>query len=353
MEKRLGHRLERAGRDERDSQKKTDHIGIYRQKQQGLNYVGLLVPVGRITAEQLLEVSRLSEEYGTGEVRLTPTQNLILPNILDKRVGNLIEEKLLKDLTYNPSEIMRGLVSCTGIEYCNLAVIETKNRALSIAQRMEKKIGATRPVEIRWSGCPAGCGNHTVADIGLLGKKIKVDGQVMDGVDIFVGGRSGPHARQGLKVLEDIPCDRLEEVLEGLARYVVREKGVEMVKGERSNSLEVQSDRHSEKWIKVGKVDHFSDGATRVVEIAGRTVAVFQVDGAFYAIDSVCPHAGGSLGQGKVDGMEVICPLHEYRFDIRDGHCSTDPSCKAVTYKISQQGGDLMVEVPREEQIVT
>ena len=238
LESRLGRPLLRAGKDERDPKKKTDHVGVYRQKQSGLNYVGLAVPVGRITTEQMAEAARLSEVYGTGEVRLTNGQNLILPNIPDRLLGKLTqEEPLLKELKYSPSEIMRGLVSCTGIEYCGLAVIETKKRALTTARQLEREIVSTKPVEIHWSGCPAGCGNHLISDIGLLGKRAKVirpdgSGEVVDAVDIYLGGRSGLRTQPGIKVLEDVPCDQLPEVLKGLVRYVARDKAVELRKGE-------------------------------------------------------------------------------------------------------------------------
>ena len=187
----------------------------------------------------MADAARLSEEYGTGEIRLTNGQNLILPNIPDRLLGKLTqEEPLLKDLKYNPSEIMRGLVSCTGIEYCGMAVIETKNRALQIARRLEGEIPTAKPVSIHWSGCPAGCGNHLISDIGLLGKRAKVTrpdgaGEVVDAVDIYLGGRGGTRTQPGIKVLEDVPCDQLPEVLSGLVRYVARDKSVEVIKGER------------------------------------------------------------------------------------------------------------------------
>lgn len=221
LERRADRLLLQAGKDER-LQKYTDHIGIFRQKQEGLNYAGLAVPVGRITTEQLLEVARLSELYGSGEIRITTGQNLIIPNVPDRQVGDLIEEPLLKDLRYDPSEVMRGLVSCTGIDYCHFALIETKELALKTSRYLEQKLGSTKPIRIHWSGCPAGCGNHAVADIGLLGKNIKVNGEVVDAVDVFVGGRSGPDAQQGKKLLEDVPCDLLPQVLEGLVPYFSR-----------------------------------------------------------------------------------------------------------------------------------
>ncbi|PYM90233.1 MAG: ferredoxin--nitrite reductase, partial [Candidatus Rokuibacteriota bacterium] len=135
LEGRLGRPLERAGVDER-APAGTDHVGVFRQKQPTLSWVGLLVPVGRITGDQLAEVARLAEGYGTGEVRLTVDQNVIVPHVPDAKLGNLTAEPLLKVLRYDPSQIMRGLVSCTGIEFCNLAVIETKSRALQIARTL-------------------------------------------------------------------------------------------------------------------------------------------------------------------------------------------------------------------------
>jgi len=223
LEGRLGRLLPSAGAAARIP-KSADHIGIFRQKQSGLNYVGLLVPVGRVTGDQLQEVARLADAYGTGEVRLTVDQNLIIPHVPDRTLGDLLKEPLLKVLRYDPSEILRGLVSCTGIEFCNLAVIETKHRALQIARSLEAKLPKGKPISIHWSGCPAGCGNHTVADIGLLGTKAKVDGKVVDAVDVFIGGSSGPQANQGIKVMENVPCDDLPQVLEGLSRYADFEK---------------------------------------------------------------------------------------------------------------------------------
>jgi ferredoxin-nitrite reductase len=217
----LGRSLPTAGVDARHD-RSADHVGIFRQQGPGLNYMGLAVPVGRLTSEQLLEVCRLAQRYGTGEVRLTPGQNLLIPHVPDRKIGDLTAEPLLRVLRYDPSELLRGLVSCTGIEFCNLAVIETKHRALNIAQDLEQKLGAVKPLTIAWSGCPAGCGNHHVADIGLQGSKTKVDGAVVDAVTIFVGGRSGKGARLAEKIMEDVPCDRLPAVLEQLVRYYPR-----------------------------------------------------------------------------------------------------------------------------------
>jgi ferredoxin-nitrite reductase len=194
---------------------RTDHAGIFPQKQPGLNYVGLVVPVGRITSEQLLEIARLAEVYGDGQIRLTPGQNVIIANVPDQRLESLKAEPLLEVLNPNPSEVMRGLVSCTGIDYCHFALIDTKKLAVKTAQRLELTLDSTGPFTIHWSGCPNACGNHTVADIGLLGKRTRVDGRIIDAVDISLGARFAAAIDSG-ESLENVPCDELPQVLQRL-----------------------------------------------------------------------------------------------------------------------------------------
>ena len=223
--KELEHRhskpLLTAGKDVR-GKKKTDHTGIFSQKEPHLNYVGLVVPVGRITAKQLFEVARLADEYGNGDIRLTQGQNLIITNVPDAKIGELTAEPLLQELRYDPSEVMRGMVSCTGIDYCHFSLIETKERAMEAIRHLETKLGNTKPLTIHWSGCPNGCGNHAAADIGLLGKKIKIDGVVTDAVDVFFKGDAGANPKVAPKLLENVPCDDLPQVLEGLVPYLSR-----------------------------------------------------------------------------------------------------------------------------------
>ena len=221
VERGLGRPLPPAGVDARGP-RSTDHIGIFRQTERRLNYVGLAVAVGRLSSQQLFDVCRLAERYGSGEVRLTPGQNLIIPHVPDQVIGDLTEEPILRVLRYDPSPIMRGLVSCTDIEFCHLAVIETKQRGLDLARQLEHRLGAVKPLTMAWSGCPAGCGNHHVADIGLLGSKARVGGKVVDAVTIFMGGKSGKGARLAEKIMEDVPYEQLSRVLEPLVQYYPR-----------------------------------------------------------------------------------------------------------------------------------
>jgi len=190
------------------------------QKHIGLSSVGLAVPVGRITTEQLLEVARLAEAYGSGDIRVTTSQNVILTNIANERLPSLLAEPFLQELQPDPPGVVRGLVSCTGIDYCHFALIETKELAAKTAAHLARVLPHGKRLTMHWSGCPAGCGNHAVADIGLLGKNVRVGNETLDAVDVFVGGKSGPAAKAGVKVLEDVPCADLPQVLEQMIPYL-------------------------------------------------------------------------------------------------------------------------------------
>jgi ferredoxin-nitrite reductase len=204
---RMGYELAFQGRDVRSSHH-ADHIGLTSQKQPGLVAVGLCVPTGRVNPEQLDELARLADKYGNGAIRLTTGQNAIIPNVPADRVTKLFSEPLLRQFSPGPSPFMRGLVACVGTDYCNLALIETKSRALALSQALHEKMGAgAKPLTIHWSGCPAGCGNHEVADIGLRGFKTKIDGKLVDAVAVYAGGRTGPHAVAGKEILATVACD--------------------------------------------------------------------------------------------------------------------------------------------------
>src|SRR6266704_2406584 len=204
---RLGRELAFQGRDMRGS-KLSDHLGASSQKQSGLVAVGLCIPTGRVNPDHLDELARLADVYGNGEIRLTTGQNAIIPNVAAARVAKLLEEPLLKQLSPHPSPFVRGLVACVGTDYCNLALIETKSRAIVLSEALHNKMGSgINPLTIHWSGCPAGCGNHQAADVGLRGFKTRIDGKIVDAVAIYTGGRTGPHAIAGQEILETVPCD--------------------------------------------------------------------------------------------------------------------------------------------------
>ena len=139
--------LRAAAKDEVDWDKR-DHLGIYPQKQPGLNFVGLHVPVGRLTAEAMLDLARLADVYGDSELRLTVEQNVIIPHVPSSRLAALLQEPLLQNFTLDPNPLVRSLVSCTGAQFCNFALVETKQRALGLARSLDDRLTLPQPVRI-------------------------------------------------------------------------------------------------------------------------------------------------------------------------------------------------------------
>ncbi|URD50282.1 ferredoxin--nitrite reductase [Chroococcidiopsis sp. CCNUC1] len=217
VEQRFGKPLATAAEKDEIDWEKRDHIGVYPQKQTGLNYVGLHVPVGRLYANEMFELARMAEVYGNGELRLTVEQNLIIPHIPDTRLSAFLAEPLLKErFTIEPGILNRGLVSCTGNEFCGFAIIETKNRALAIVKELEQELILTQPVRIHWTGCPNSCGQPQVADIGFIGTKTRKDDRTVEAVDIWMGGKVGKDAHLGKEVMKRVACEDLKSVVRDL-----------------------------------------------------------------------------------------------------------------------------------------
>jgi NAD(P)H-nitrite reductase large subunit len=230
LERRWGRPLLKGGADLRKKHD-VDHVGIQPQKRPHphydgpvLNYVGILVPVGRITTAQMRGVADLADRYGNGDIRVTVGQNLIIPNIPENRIGALTDEPLFQELPFDPSPIMRGLVSCTGNDYCGLALIETKGYAIQVARELEKRTAGRQllPLTIHWSGCPAGCGMHQVATIGMQGCRSRVNGDIVDSAHVCVKGQTGPNPVVATDLMYDVPIDRLADALEPLVSYLPR-----------------------------------------------------------------------------------------------------------------------------------
>lgn len=216
VEKSIGKSLALAAEKDEIDWEKRDHIGVYSQKQPGLNYMGLHVPIGRLYAQDMFEIARIASVYGTGEIRLTLEQNIIIPHVPDSRLEAFLAEPILQRFSVSPDTLTRGLVSCTGAQFCNFALIETKNRALGMIKALEAELTFTQPVRIHWTGCPNSCGQPQVADIGLMGTKARKNGKAVDGVDIFMGGKVGKDAHLGSCVKKGIPCEDLQPVLQDL-----------------------------------------------------------------------------------------------------------------------------------------
>ncbi len=207
-----------------------DHIGVHPQLSGGgsrttptesvpLRYVGLNVPVGRMSGEQFEEAGRLAGEYGDG-VRLATDQNLILTGVPEERLDDLLAEPLLERYSPNPGAFERGVVACTGSEFCRFGIVETKVRAIEWAREMEERVGDTgqEAVRMHFSGCSASCAQPQIGDIGFRGETAKTKSAIVEGVDIGLGGSLGKDAAfidwiEGAKPADEVP-DALAAVFE-------------------------------------------------------------------------------------------------------------------------------------------
>lgn len=193
------------------------HYGIHEQKQKDLYYVGLHVPVGRLTAEDLHDLATAASTYGDGELRLTEDQNLILANIKQEHLDNLKKDPLLKRFPSDPGTVASGTVSCTGSAYCSFAMVNTKDRARTIAEELDQELHLPEEVKIHWTGCPNTCGQAFMGAIGLTGKKAKnSEGVTGEGFQITVGGSQGPDPSVGDIYMKTVPAEEVKSVIKDL-----------------------------------------------------------------------------------------------------------------------------------------
>ncbi|MEO1671402.1 MAG: ferredoxin--nitrite reductase [Cyanobacteria bacterium J06631_2] len=216
LEQELGKKLADAAAKDEITQDKKDHLGVHPQKQTGFSYIGMHVPMGRLAAEPMFELARLAEVYGNGEIRLTVEQNAIIPNVADENVETLLSEPLLQEFSINPTTLTRSVISCTGARYCNFALIETKQRALKLAQELDRELNIPNRVRLHWTGCPNSCGQPQAGDIGLMGTKVRKDGKAVEGAKIYAGGKVGKGAELGTLINKGVAVDDLKTTLRSL-----------------------------------------------------------------------------------------------------------------------------------------
>jgi ferredoxin-nitrite reductase len=226
LEKRVAVDLTPAGED-LTKRYRGDHVGVHPQKYGGegngrggsrtaqrrraLYYVGLNVPVGRMSGEQFEEAGRLAGEYGHG-VRLATDQNLVITGVSEERLDDLLAEPLLERYSPNPGAFERGVVACTGSEFCRFGIVETKVRAVEWAREMDERVGdvGQDAVRMHFSGCSASCAQPQIGDIGFRGETAKTSEAIVEGVDIGLGGSLGEDAAfidwvEGAKPVGEVP----------------------------------------------------------------------------------------------------------------------------------------------------
>ena len=190
------------------------HIGVYRQRQKSRNYIGVVIPVGMMKARQMRRLADLAQHYGSGEVRLTPWQNLIIPNIPDSFVETVKRSVVRMGFHYEANSIAGGLVACTGNRGCKWAATDTKGHAVKLAAYLEKRVSLDQSINIHLTGCPHSCAQHYIGDIGLMGVKTRLGAESVEAYNVVLGGGFGQDGAIGREVFKGIPVSTLPELIE-------------------------------------------------------------------------------------------------------------------------------------------
>jgi ferredoxin-nitrite reductase len=204
------------------------HVGVHPQKQDGLFYIGVVLPVGKLEAEQMFALADLADRYGSGTIRLTAWQNLLISDVQEANVEVLKSELESIGLHWSATNVRAGIVACTGNFGCKFALANTKTTGMEIAAYVEERLQLDTPLNIHVTGCPHSCAQHYIGDVGLLGTKVEVDEEMMDGYHIFVGGGFGADAAIGRQVCSDVLAADAPRVVENmLATYLEKREGEE------------------------------------------------------------------------------------------------------------------------------
>jgi ferredoxin-nitrite reductase len=175
---------------------KYQHIGIHPQRQKGLFYIGVVLPLGRLESKQMRGLADLAAKYGSGTLRLTPWQNLLLTDIPQQWLGDVLREIAFLGLDSSATNIKSALVACSGKKGCAASATDTKSHALALAKYLETRVTLDYPVNIHFTGCEKSCAQHSKSDITLLGVSIEADNGTMEGYHIYVGDSKEKFGRE-------------------------------------------------------------------------------------------------------------------------------------------------------------
>jgi sulfite reductase (ferredoxin) len=226
LERRIGFQLDPAEPEHAPADVYRDHIGIHPQRQPGYCYVGASVLRGRITADQMRAAADLAERFAGGQLRTTNMQNLVVVNVPTLNADALAKELDAVGLRLDPSVFGRGTIACSGTEFCKLAITETKSFSRWLVEELEERLpGFDQHLKLHVTGCPNSCGQHWIADIGIEGKKIKVQDRLVDAYYFCVGGALGLHQATARPIGYRCPATAVPEAIERLLRQYLAERG--------------------------------------------------------------------------------------------------------------------------------
>jgi ferredoxin-nitrite reductase len=196
------------------------HIGVHKQKQEGLNWIGVSVPLGKVTCDQMRALAKIAQDLGDGDIRLTVWQNLLIPGVRDENVELAVAAIRKIGLAVEASQIRAGLIACTGNAGCRFAASNTKLHAAEIGDWCEPRVDIDTPLNIHVTGCHHSCAQHYISDIGLIAAKVDVGEDVdpVEGYHLFTGGGFGPDADVGQEVYHDLKAEDAPRTVEKLLK---------------------------------------------------------------------------------------------------------------------------------------
>jgi ferredoxin-nitrite reductase len=223
VEEKLGHAFTRVPPEAlapRPAFDRMAHIGIHPQKQPGLNWIGVALPLGKVTCEQMRGLAKIAQDLGDGDIRLTVWQNLLISGVNDDTVALATAAIEALGLAVKSSHIRAGLIACTGNAGCKFAASDTKRHAAAIGDWCEPRVELDTPLNIHLTGCHHSCAQHYISDIGLIGAKVPIgaDDDTVEGYHLFAGGGFGPDADVGQEVFHDLKAEDVPQTVERLLK---------------------------------------------------------------------------------------------------------------------------------------
>jgi ferredoxin-nitrite reductase len=196
------------------------HIGVHKQKQAGLNWVGVALPVGKLTCEQMRGLAKISQDLGDGDIRLTVWQNLLISGVRDENIALVTAAVAKLGLATEVSNVRAGLIACTGNAGCKFAASDTKRHAAAIGDWCDERVNLDTPLNIHLTGCHHSCAQHYISDIGLIAAKVPgaTEDDQVEGYHLFTGGGFGPDADIGQEVFQNLKAEDTPKIVEGLLK---------------------------------------------------------------------------------------------------------------------------------------
>ena len=223
VEEKLGHAFTRAPAEAlapHPAFDRTAHIGVHKQKQEGLSWIGVSLPLGKVTCEQMRGLAKIARDLGDGEIRLTVWQNLLISGVSDENVELAVAAIEVIGLAVNASQIRAGLIACTGNAGCKFAASDTKRHAAAIGDWCDPRVEVDTPLNIHLTGCHHSCAQHYISDIGLIAAKVPLGegDDTVEGYHLFAGGGFGPDAEIGQEVYHDVKAEDAPKTVEKLLK---------------------------------------------------------------------------------------------------------------------------------------